>query len=551
MGTTRFGNARGRGAAGWLACALAAALVAACASPEQKAQEVRQDVMKAADQARAGPKAAPARTFTSFTPALRCMDGLMLNYGVKGVNALVEDLQDATKKVNAGTRDMMISAVSEMTRRSGAIRLVAYGADSANVISFLKEAERKSAYQNLPEYGVRGSVSQLDDNVARKTDNLGVQIGPVSGGRSNTGSAQVLALDLSVIRTEDISVIPGVNSRNSVVVYKEGAGVDVGASGSWHSNTLGINFERSMDKNEGLTQALRNLIELASIELFGRLVKIPYWTCLGADASNEAVATEITDWYYNLYSNPASLVTYFQWQMKVRSLYDGEINGEPDEELREAVTAYRKALGLPATARIDQEFFTAYLGANHGQATAAARQHLASLPPRPKPAPVQAAPAPAPQPAVQASAAPAPREAPLDLTLTSNSQNWLFLGGEEIRLSVGVSRDAYLYCWTQDETGAVSRFFPNRFAPGAQVGAGRALQIPGTMPFKLVANRKGQKERILCVAAARDILGNMPARVVGNDFDRLPVASLEEVMKAFEGVGDTAVAMKAVDVLVR
>lgn len=550
MGKTRFRIARCRLAAGWLASAVAATLLGACASPEQKAQEVRQDVMKAADQARAGPKAAPAKTFTSFTPALRCMDNLMLNYGVKGVNALVEDLQDATKKVNAGTRDMMISAVSEMTRRSGAIRLVAYGADSANVISFLKEAERKSAYQNLPEYGVRGSVSQLDDNVAKKTDSIGVQLGPVSGGRSNTGAAQVLALDLSMVRTEDISVIPGVNSRNSVVVYKEGTGMDVGASGSWHSNTLGINFERSLDRNEGLTQALRNLIELASIELFGRLVKIPYWTCLGADAGNEAVANEITDWYYNLYSNPASLVTYFQWQLKVRNLYDGEINGEPDEELRDAVTAYRKALGLPASARIDQEFFTAYLNANHGQATAAARQHLAAVPPRPRPvAPAQ--PMQQPQAVQQASAAPAPREPPLDLTLTSNSQNWLFLGGEEIRLSVGVSRDAHLYCWSQDETGAVSRFYPNRFAGGSLLGAGRTLQIPGSMPFKLVANRKGQKERILCVAAARDVLGNMPSRVVGNDFDRLPVASLEEVMKAFESVGDTAVAMKAVDVLVR
>jgi hypothetical protein len=530
------------------ACVLLVALMAGCGSTQEKADEVRREVLSATDKARVGPQSAPVKTFTSFTPALRCMDNLMINYGVKGVNALVEDLQDATKKVNAGTRDMLISAVSEMTRRSGAIRLVAYGADSANVIGFLKEAERKSAYQNLPEYGVRGSISQLDDNVAKKQDNIGVQIGPVGGGRNVQGSAQILAVDLSMIRTEDISVLPGVSSRNSVVIMKEGQGVDVGISGSWHSQALGINFDRSMDRNEGMAQALRNLIELASIELFGRLLKIPYWTCLGADSTNEAVATEITDWYYSLYSNQASLITYFQWQLKVRSLYDGEINGEPDEELRDAVTAYRRALGLPASARIDQEFFTAYLNANHGQATAAARQYLASVPQRPRPvAPAQ----PMQQPAPQAAAAQATREAPLDLTMTSNSQNWLFLGGEEIRLSVGVSRDAYLYCWSQDETGAVSRFFPNRFATGAMVAGGRALQIPGSMPFKLLANRKGQKERILCVAAARDVLGNMPSRVVGTDFDRLPVQSLDEVMKAFEGVGDTAVAMKAVDVLVR
>ena len=108
---------------------------------------------------------------------MRCLGQARLEYA-----ALVEDLHDATKKVNAGTRDMLISAVSDMTRRSNAVRLVAYGADSANVIGFLREAERKSAYQNVPDYGIRGSISQLEENLARRTDNVGVQLGPVGGG---------------------------------------------------------------------------------------------------------------------------------------------------------------------------------------------------------------------------------------------------------------------------------------------------------------------------------------------------------------------------------
>ena len=261
-----------------LAALVACALAGACASPQEKADEIRQDVVAAAKEASAGPKAAPARSFTSFTPALRCMDNLMVTYGVTGVTALVEDLHDATKKVNAGTRDMLISAVSDMTRRSNAVRLVAYGADSANVIGFLREAERKSAYQNVPDYGIRGSISQLDENLARRTDNVGVQLGPVGGGRSNLGAAQVLAVDLTIIRTEDLSVVPGVASRNSVILVREGQGVDANVSGSWKSEGLSLNFERGLERNEGTSQALRGLVELASIELFGRLLKIPYWT---------------------------------------------------------------------------------------------------------------------------------------------------------------------------------------------------------------------------------------------------------------------------------
>lgn len=520
---------------------VACALLGGCATSAEKSEEVRREVVATAEQVRGGPQSAPSRTFTSFTPALRCMDNLMIDYGVKGVTALVEDLHDATKKVNAGTRDMMMSAVSDMTRRSGAVRVVAYGADSANTIGFLKESERKTAFANVPDYGIRGSISQLDENVARKTDNVGVQLGPVGGGRANMGSSQILAVDLAMIRTEDLSLVPGVASRNSVVIVRQGQGVDANATGTWNSYGLSLNFERSLERNEGTAQALRSLIELASVELFGRLLKIPYWTCLGADPASEAVTNEITDWYYGLYGSPGSLVTYFQWQLKVRGLYEGEIDGDPDESLRDAVGAYRKALGLDPAPRLDQEFLAAYLRANHAAAGGVARGILASTPrtavrmkPTPPMAPVTA-----------------PAEAPLELRLTGNSENWLFRRGEEIRLSLGVNRAAHVACYSQDETGAVSRFYPNRFAPAATLAAGATLLIPGAMPFKLVANPRGLKERILCAASAREILGELPSKVVGTDFDRLPVQSIDEVARAFEGLGDRAVAVKVIDVLVR
>ncbi len=65
------------------------------------------------------------------------MDYLFIDYGVRDLSMLVEELVDQTKKVNAGTRDMLITAVSDMTRRSRAIRVNAFGKDATNVISFL------------------------------------------------------------------------------------------------------------------------------------------------------------------------------------------------------------------------------------------------------------------------------------------------------------------------------------------------------------------------------------------------------------------------------
>jgi Domain of unknown function (DUF4384) len=521
-----------------IAVGAAAILLGAC---ETTTQATRRDVLDATAQVSTAPQASPVKTVTSFNSALRCMDNLMIDYGVKSVSVLVEDLQDSTKKVSAGTKDMLISAVSDMTRRSNAVRLVAYGADSANVIGFLKEAERKSAYQNVPEFGIRGSISQLDENLARKSAEVGVSIAGVGGGTAKSASTQILGLDLTMLRTEDLSIIPGVTSRNSVVILREGTGSDAEAA----YKKFGITYSVSLAKSEGTAQALRNLIELAGVELFGRLLKLPYWTCLGADASSEAVRTEIQDWYYSLYGKEGELIAYFQWQFKVRGVYDGEIDGQPNEALRDAVTAYRIGLGLAGQPQLDMELFSAYLQAAHGDASAKARRYLATLPPRPARPPVAVASASKP-----AASTPTTADT-LELSLSSNQPQWSFQRGEEMRLSVSVNRAAHLYCYLEDESGAVQRFFPNRFVPDAKVTAGQPMLIPGTARFKLEANRNGQKERILCVAAARDVLLEMPAKVVGNDFNRLPVQRLEEVLQAYERIGDVAVSIRMVDVLVR
>src|SRR5262245_24450636 len=91
----------------------AAAALAGCSTLEVKQQTVEQTKT-----ARTGPEGAPFRSITGFSGALRCMDNMMIDYGVRDLSMLVEEIGDNTKKVNAGTRDMLITALSDMTRRS-------------------------------------------------------------------------------------------------------------------------------------------------------------------------------------------------------------------------------------------------------------------------------------------------------------------------------------------------------------------------------------------------------------------------------------------------
>ena len=295
--------------AGLAALALATLALAGCAG------QVKEETLQTANEVKVGPEQAPFRAITNFSSALRCMDNHMITFGVRDVSVLVEELADQTKKVSAGTRDMLISAVSEMTKRSRAIRLVAYGQDSGNLIGFLLAAEKKGAYSVIPQYDIKGSISQYDENVAKKESGGGISIGEVfSYGRAAGGAATILGLDLTVLDTDDLSVVPGVTSSNGVVIYKAGKGLDADAT----YRKLGINYTSSLAKSEGNAQALRNLIELATVELFGKLTRTPYWSCLGADPNSEPVKQEISDWFYQMTGDTAELIAYFQYQMTVR-----------------------------------------------------------------------------------------------------------------------------------------------------------------------------------------------------------------------------------------
>ena len=108
-----------------------------------------------------------------------------------------------------------------------------------------------------------------------------------------------------------------------------------------------------------------------------------------------------------------------------------------------------------------------------------------------------------------------------------------FKPGERIRLRITPSQDAHVYCYLQNETRRVIRFYPNRFNPSALVRADAPLEIPGAMRFELFANSLGVPETIACFASERDVAGSLPPSVVGDDLTELPAASLDEVRQAF------------------
>jgi hypothetical protein len=235
------------------------------------------------------------------------------------------------------------------------------------------------------------------------------------------------------------------------------------------------------------------------------------------------------DWYHAMAATRVELIAYFQNQLRRRWFYDGPIDGEFNPAIDEAIANYRAALGLSREALLNEEFFYAFLAADHTkiQRPEQPARYVA-------PAPVAAAPAAPAAPVASAAPAPAPAPAPsLKLSLTTPKQQTRFAGGEPIHLSLAPSQDAHVYCYLQDEDAKVVRFFPNRFARDSRVPAARPLALPGAMRFQLAMNTKGVPETISCFATQRDVMASLPQALVGTDFEPLPGTTLETIRAAF------------------
>jgi len=295
-----------------------------------------------------------------------------------------------------------------------------------------------------------------------------------------------------------------------VVILKSGNGFD--ADAAYHK--FGVNFSMTLSKSEGQAQALRGLVELAVIELVGKLTKTPYWSCLGGDpTANEEIRQEMADWFFAMAATRVEIIAYFQNQLRRRGFYDGPIDGEFNPAIDEAVANYRAALGLSREPKIDQAFFEAFLTADHSRIE--------------RPA----------QPARLGA-----RQAPLALLLAADNNRTYFKPGESFNLIVGLTRDAHLYCYLKDETARITRFFPNRFSRDSLVPAAKPLRLPGAMRFQLSMNPKGVKETIACFATQRDVSAALPAQVVGTDFEPLAVKSIDQLRSAFANASGGALA---------
>ncbi len=294
----------------------------------------------------------PARNFTSFSGALRCMDGLLAAANRPRVLISSSDIPDRTLAVRVGADDMLINAVSRMTRNSRAYVFLDQAIVKDGGALDIRVVRPRSPAR--PDYYIRGSISQLDRDAVNDSANSGLEnddaplagLTGVSFGRSRKLS--VVSVDLHLVAYPSRQVVPGLSVANSMVVVATGR--DASASGL--ISMTGLDLSLKINRVESNGQAVRNLIELGVIELLGRHAGVPYWTCLSRpDADPHRNSRVERDFVRSADARQIAEVQSALARLGVLS--SAYRPGIPDAATRAAIAGFQAHEGLIASGNVD------------------------------------------------------------------------------------------------------------------------------------------------------------------------------------------------------
>jgi peptidoglycan hydrolase-like protein with peptidoglycan-binding domain/curli biogenesis system outer membrane secretion channel CsgG len=474
-------------------------LLAGCAGPQDAPVVAR-------------PKTLPVRNITSFSASLACMDNLFTQFGIHDIVITSAGLPDATGEIKTGTKDMLISAISRMSVRSGAFRFVDFDQTETDV-NQLQNLIGFTDQFRVPNYYIRGAITQLDQGVVANSAGGSIAGESFDLGFNSDTTVSVVSLDMNLGNLVTRQIQPGLSAHNSIAVTRTSKAGDAGG----RIDSYGLFFNISLDRAEGMHAAVRNLVELSTIEVLGKLAQVPYWRCLQIEQTNPAVEAQARQWFEDMSAREQAV--FVQRALASKGLYDAPITGELDPATKGAVARYQADNGLIADGRINFDLYASLI-----------HQDLA-LGRQPDPLFGQAA--------QQAAAQVRPN--PLTLTLaTPNGAKPVYQVNQTLDLTAIASQDSYVYCYYQDGGGTVTRIFPNQFEPDAHVIGGRLLEIPGKARFDIVFEQHRANEQVACIASPAELGLNLPPSLKTADLRPMPVHSIDEVVTAYQRLAGAA-----------
>ena len=510
-------------------------LLAGCSTPMDARKDTQfQSHGYAADR----PTVRPVRSISSFSDSLMCMDRLLRETSMPTTLITSKQLPDYSGRVAVATKEMVVTALSQMSRLSNAFRYVDYEVDIArqdtvqNLTTILLNNNQMQLQR--PALYISGAIAFVDQNVLRNQFDAGTSASRLETGYSRNHNATVIGLELHLGEFRNRTLIPGLDSANEIIIGNGGQGLDLaGRIGDY-----GVQFTVGRDYAQGSGPAVRTLVELGMIELLGKWARVPYWQCLTLEQNHPDFQRQLRDWYEE--SDPQARQQLVQRSL-IRKGYlpnSAQVLGPQSPALRTALARFQADQGMVVTGITD---FSTYERALSGFVGVGEDGRLARVGWTSK----------------NGSSLDLPRTvdaggttvAVADRVIDMQIENILlgrtsFEVGEQIFLSATVSRTSYMSCYMASAQGSVIRLLPNATNPSGWVSANQALRIPDWMSplpgFVMDAGSPGN-EGVACFAAGTDLGPQLPAAFQGPAF--VPVAgmrTLDDVAAVLQNVAGAA-----------
>uniref|UniRef100_UPI00403F83EE DUF4384 domain-containing protein n=1 Tax=Acidovorax sp. DW039 TaxID=3095606 RepID=UPI00403F83EE len=494
------------------------------------------------------PTVRPTRSFSSFSDSLMCMDHMLRAAQVPTTLITSKQIPDYSGRVAVGSKDMVITALSQMSRLSNAFRYVDYEVDIA----------RQDTVQNLttillnnnqiqlqrPALYISGAISFVDQNVTSNRFDSGISGPRVDLGYSQSRNATIIGLEMHLGDFRTRTLIPGLDSANEVIVSTGGQGLDLAG----RIGTYGVQFNVGRDYTQGSGSAVRTLVDLATIELVGKWARIPYWQCLTLEQNHPDFQRQLRDWFNE--GSPAvrlQLVTrslISQGYLPAGAMAGVGAGAEPaathSAALRTALSRFQADHGMVVTGVVDfptyERALRNFVGLSPDGTLARIGWDSTHAAPTASVPPAEAVLPPVSTSSLMYGAAPVERSIDLQIENVLLDRT-AFEVGEQIFLSATVSRASYLQCFLADATGTVLRLLPNQTNTTGWVSANQALRIPDWMSpnpgFVMDAASPG-REGVACFATDEDSVSRLPEDLRGPPLKPIEkYRTLEKINEAF------------------
>ena len=525
---------------GTLACIAMLVLLTACATPANVRNDTKfQSYASVADR----PAMRPVRSMSNFSESLMCMDRMFREAQLPTTLITSKQIPDFSTRVAVATKDMIITALSQMSRLSNAFRYVDYEVDIA----------RQDTVQNLttillnnnqiqlqrPALYFSGAIAFVDQNVLNNRTDLGTSGTRLDTGLSQNRNATIVALEFHLGDFRSRTLIPGLDSANEVVIGNGGQGLDLAG----RIGRYGVQFNVGRDYTQGTGAAVRTLVELATIELVGKWARVPYWQCLTLEQTNPNFQRQMRDWYDEgsplVYNNLVQRSLVSQGYLINQS---SALNAD-SAELIAALGKFQSDSGMVVSGVVD---FATYERALRNFVTLDKDGQMVQVGwSSTNASPVIAATG-AVSKARNIAAGNQPSAAfggaPLARTINMQVENVLigrtaFEVGEQIFVSATLSRSSHMSCFLNEAGGTVMRLLPNASNPSSLISANQAVRIPdwmSPMPGFLMDPTSAGTERIGCFATDEDVTAKLPSVLGAAPLAALPgIASLDAVTDVF------------------